>query len=263
MRRLLRGLAAALAVLVLVEVASRGLRDGTGLVRGSQTEVGRRLAAQDAGLPFGDALTWHPRWGWQPADEPPIVGEGPRVVVLGDAQVVGAWLDGAGGQRVDLSVRGFGADQALLRFVEVGLRLEPAVVVIVLDQASLERVRRAWTMWRKPRFGFEGRLTAPEGNAPRPEVAAREGAWLAAVDLLTWAGEALTEPAGLSGPDDPWVRAVLDGLGDEIAALGARRVVVWAPSPGDADGAALVRAWAPDVVDPDHAAQAVGALVGG
>lgn len=267
LKRLIGG---ALLLAALVEGGARVLRDGTGLVRSPTTDTGRRLLAQAAGSPLGDRLGWHPRWGWQPlpgdgADERGVVqsGAGERVIVLGDERALEPWareLD-CGCERMNLAAPGYGLDQQLLRFVEQGLMSTPRVVVLALDTRALTASKAEWDLWRKPRFGFDGALTPPAGNAPRPESAATEGPWLAAQDVATALVERLTAPVQVVDAD-PFVLALLDGLRAEVEAAGAKLVVVWLPSdhPREAVARALVEGWQGTVTAEGAAAAVRGAL---
>ena len=142
---------------------------------------------------------------------------------------------------MNLGVSGYSTDQELILFEEVGARLKPSVVVLIMCDNDFEGNTQdfAYRAYYKPRFEWDGQRLTPR-NVPVPELTRSERVrlWLARRSN-TWkllkratarwpAAEALFDVARSrpSRPDVELTAALLAALRARVEDVGASLVVV-------------------------------------
>jgi hypothetical protein len=171
---------------------------------------------------------------------------GPVVVLLGDSNVYGdevpdhaTWANVLQAERPDLRVHnlgvsGYGFEQALLRWRAHGAALHPSVVVVGVHADDVLRDGTAWHMRPKPWLDDALAVRGvPVPTAAEVCATLRLRPWSWAVLRRLRDGLRLPRDPAAFDPETPAERhatRVLDALAREVAAAGARLVVV-RPSP--------------------------------
>lgn len=187
-------------------------------------------------------------------------GDVPRIVVLGDSNGFGwgvaedhhfaALLSASGAARVlNLSVSGYGTDQALLRFVAEGLSFRPQIVVLQVTPNDFDDIQATMIAGRaKPRFTLADRTlvlsnvpaSVDPADAPRlagsPWLPVSAQAWLARNSYAyAWLDErgrsaraAPSAPPRHSSDSLALFRALVERLQATAATIGATVVLVHA-----------------------------------
>jgi hypothetical protein len=129
---------------------------------------------------------------------------------------------------LDFGVKGYGLDQALLRFRKEGPAFHPDVVVIGFVSAFVLRDSQSFTFYPKPYFVLrDGKLVLEGVPVPSLDEALRSYAWESRIADV-W--RMLTATVGRHRPDEGLVTPLLVEFVDEIRASGARAIVVRYPT---------------------------------
>lgn len=172
----------------------------------------------------------------------------PRILLLGDSYTFGDQANDdelfsailqellTGTEVINLGVRGYGHDQMLLQFKEIGVELEPDIVILGFLTMDMERNLLDFRNFAKPKFVLEGgELVLTNSPVPEPaEVLADDWKRFRLYDLWVFFDHVI---AGYSGEKDAMAEDIsgyiLSELSTAILDAGAVPVFVYFPSDHD------------------------------
>lgn len=223
------------------------------------------IASHDPELgwrPAGDADAWVRRKGFNlPLGDLTVRGGAPRVLFVGDSFTEGlyveddetfAWRLGAthrpDHEIVNLGVRGYGPDQMLLMYEQIGRRYRADVVVLAFYLRGFFRAAPSFTYFAKPAFtvAADGAVTVRGVPVPSPEALYRHyvdgvrriAPWPTSY-LLNAAAQGVADVRAdrrMQQRTDPrWalMEAILARFAAAVRADGARPILLVIPAPLD------------------------------